>query len=118
MHLYRWKTYQGSKSRLCKLICSYSYNYKKNIPRLMTLSTRKALRAKQIEKEDPLVLQLGELGSEDEEYVNMLNCLETENYEVAPAELRDISKYKTDLSRALLREWEALGPRLCGRPPS
>ena len=64
----------------------------------MKLSTRKVLRAKQVEKEDPLVLQLCEFGSEDEIYVNMLNCLETENYEFAPAELRDISKYKTDLS--------------------
>ena len=36
----------------------------------MTLSTRRALRAKQVEKEDPLVLQIGELGREDEEYVN------------------------------------------------
>ena len=56
---YKWKsTYiKGSHnrvadalSRLCKSICSYSYKYEKNIPRLMTLSTRKALRAKQIKK--------------------------------------------------------------------
>ena len=44
------------------------------------------------------MLQLGDLGSEDEEYVNMLNCLETENYDLAPEELRRISKYRTDLS--------------------
>ena len=31
-------------------------------------------------------------------YVHMLNCLETENYEFAPEELRKISKYKEDLS--------------------
>ena len=46
----------------------------------MSLSTRKALRAKQLEREDPLVAQLGELGSEDEEYISMLNSLEDEDY--------------------------------------
>ena len=64
----------------------------------MTLSTRRALRAKQLEKEDPLVLQLADLGSEDEEYVIMLNCLETEDYQFAPDELKKTSKYTTDLS--------------------
>ena len=64
----------------------------------MTLSTRRALRARQLEKEDPLVLQLVELGSEDEEYVNMLNCLETEDYKFTPKDLRKISNYRTDLS--------------------
>ena len=57
------------------------------------MSTRKALRAKQLEKEDPLVLQVAELGSENEEYVNMLNYLETEDYKYAPEELRKISYY-------------------------
>ena len=55
----------------------------------MTLSTRKAIRAKRLEKEDPLVLQLADLGSEDEEYVNMLNCLGTGDYEFTPEELRN-----------------------------
>ena len=58
----------------------------------MTLSTRKGLRAKQLEKEDPLMLELADLGSKDEEYVNVLNCLEMEDYELAPEELRKISK--------------------------
>ena len=39
-----------------------------------------------------------ELGSEDEEYVNMLNCLETKDYKFAPEDLRRISNYRTDLS--------------------
>ena len=38
----------------------------------MTLNTRRALRARQLEREDPLVVQIAELGSEDAEYVNML----------------------------------------------
>ena len=78
-------------SRLCKSIRTYTYKYEKNIPRSMTLSTRNALRSKQLEKEDPLVLQLSYLGSEDEEYVNMLNCFETEDYQFAPEELIKIS---------------------------
>ena len=103
---YNWKTtyIRGKEnrvvdtlSRLCRSICTYLYKYEKNIPILMTLSTRKALRAKQLEREDPLVLQLAELGSEDEEYVNMLNCLETEDYKFAPEELRRISNYSTDI---------------------
>ena len=44
------------------------------------------------------MLQIGEHGSEDAEYVDMVNCLETEDYNFAPEELKDISKYKTDLS--------------------
>ena len=63
----------------------------------MSLSTRRALRAKQLEREDPLVVQLAELGSEDAEYVSMLNSLENEDYKFAPDELRSISGYKTDL---------------------
>ena len=53
----------------------------------MTLSTSKSLRAKHSEKEDTLVLQLAELGSEDKAHVNMLNCLETEDYYFTPDEL-------------------------------
>ena len=56
------------------------------------------MRARRLEKEDPLVLQLAEKGSEDEEYVNMLSCLETEDYKFAPEELRNISNYRNDLS--------------------
>ena len=46
----------------------------------------------------PLVLQLADLVSEDEEFVNMLSCLETKVENFAPEELRKISKYRTDLS--------------------
>ena len=62
----------------------------------MTLSTRRALRDRQLEKEDPLLPQLADLGSEDEEFVNMLNCLETEDYKFAPEDLRKISNYKAN----------------------
>ena len=60
---YNWKTtyirvkhnkVADALSRLCRSICTYLYKYEKNIPRLMMLSTRKALRAKQLEREDSL----------------------------------------------------------------
>ena len=38
-------------------------------------------------KEDPLVVQIAEIGSEDEEYLSMLKSLESEDYELAPDEL-------------------------------
>ena len=41
----------------------------------MTISTRKALRAKQVETEDPLVAQLAEIGAEDPEYIDMLKAV-------------------------------------------
>ena len=64
----------------------------------MTLSTRRALRVGQLEREDPLIVQIAEMGSEDEEYLSMLKSLESEAYEFAPDELRSISGYKRDLS--------------------
>ena len=49
-------------TRLCKSVCTYSYKYEKTVPRLMTLSPRRALRARQLEREDPLVIQITETG--------------------------------------------------------
>ena len=42
-------------SRFCKEISTYSFKYDKQLPRLMTVSSRRALRAKQVETEYPLV---------------------------------------------------------------
>ena len=65
----------------------------------MSLSTRRALRVKQLEREDPLVAQLADLGSEDAAYVIMLNSLEDENYDIPKdSELRSISGYKNNLA--------------------
>ena len=51
---------------------TYLFKYDKQLPRLMTVSSRRALRAKQVETEDPLVAQLAETGAEDPEYIDML----------------------------------------------
>ena len=40
----------------------------------MSISTRKALRAKQVESEDPLVVRLAETGAEDPEYLDMVKA--------------------------------------------
>ena len=46
-----------------------------------------------------MVAQLADLGSEDTEYVSMLNSLENEDYSIPKeSELRSISSYKTNLS--------------------
>ena len=67
-------------SRLCKEISTYSFKYERQLPRLMTISTRRALRAKQVETEDPLVAQLAEIGAEDPEYIDMLKAVQEANF--------------------------------------
>ena len=69
-------------SRLCKEISTYSFKYDRQLPRLMTISTRKALRAKQVDIEDPLVAQLAEVGAEDPEYIDMLKSVQEANIDV------------------------------------
>ena len=61
-------------SRLCKEVSTYSFKYDRKLPRLMSISTRKALRAKQIETEDPLVVRLAETGAEDPEYLDRVKA--------------------------------------------
>ena len=46
----------------------------------MTVSTRRALRAKQVEREDPLVAQLAETGAEDPEYIDMVRAVKEDNF--------------------------------------
>ena len=77
----------------------------------MTLSTRRALRARQLEREDRLVVPILELGSEDAEYVSVLKSLETDVYEFAPDKLKSISDYKTDLSIITLETGKRLTVR-------
>ena len=54
----------------------------KQLPRLMTMSSRRALRAKQVETEDPLVAQLAETGAEDPEYIDMVKAVQDENFNI------------------------------------
>ena len=78
----------------------------------MSLSTRRALRAKQLERKDPLVAQLADLGSENEPYVSILNSLENKDYRLSTdSELKKISSHKTDLSVITLES----GTRLIAR---
>merc|ERR1711872_283952 len=69
-------------SRLCKEVSTYSFEYDRKLPRLMTISTRKALRAKQVETKDPLVCKLAEIGAEDAEYLDMIKAIQEENWDV------------------------------------
>ena len=80
-------------SRLCKEISTYSFKYDKQLPRLMTVSSRRALRAKQVEKEGPLVAQLAETGAENPEYIDMVKAVQEENFNL-PKENK-LKKIKT-----------------------
>ena len=48
----------------------------------MTVSSRKALRSKQVETEDPLLAQLAETGVEDREYIDMLKVVQEEIFDI------------------------------------
>ena len=61
----------------------------------MTVSTRRALRAKQAEREDPLVAQLAETGAEDPEYRDMVRAVKEDNFNLPKEnELKKIRERK------------------------
>jgi hypothetical protein len=63
-------------SRLCTQVCLYSHYYESPRPRLLPLSKRATARAKQLERDDPLVENLANEGNIDLEYLNMMNQIE------------------------------------------
>ena len=65
-------------SDLCTKICLYSHKYESQNPQLMSLSKRATVRSKQLETEDPLVIQLAKKNGEDMEYIEMLNAIEND----------------------------------------
>ena len=82
---YNWKLthIRGSKnkicdafSRLCKQVCLYTHKYDTPSPRLLPMSKRATVRAKQLEQEDPLMLNTMEEGNLDLEYLSMMNSIE------------------------------------------
>ena len=85
-------------SRLCKEVSTYSFKYDRKLPRLMSISTRKALRAKQVETEDPLVVKLAETGAEDPEYIDMVKAVQDEAWDISKdSELKKIKDHKSSL---------------------
>ena len=82
-------------SRLCTQICLYSHKYENIKPRLLNLSKRATVRQKQLEHDDPLVMNIANEGNIDLEYLSMLNQIENK-IEIAnlPAdgELRQMGK--------------------------
>ena len=75
----------------------------------MTVSSRRALRAKQVETEDPLVAQLAETGAEDPEYIDMLKAVQEENFDVPKeSELKKIKDQKLSLSIVTLESGHKL----------
>ena len=81
----------------------------KQLPRLMTMSSRRALRAKQVETEDPLVAQLAETGAEDPEYIDMVKAVQDENFDIPKeSELKKIKDHKQNLSVVTLESGHKL----------
>ena len=96
-------------SRLCKEISTYSFKYERQLPRLMTISTRRALRAKQVETEDPLVAQLAETGAEDPEYIEMVKAVQEADFNIPKeSELNKIKDHKESLSTVTLESGHKL----------
>jgi hypothetical protein len=88
-------------SRLCKQVCLYTHKYDTPSPRLLPMSKRATVRAKQLEQEDPLVLNIAEEGNLDVEYLSMMNSLEnkreTKDLPV-DSELRQLSGCRNEMS--------------------
>ena len=85
VQVYNWKTEHISSdknkvcdalSRLCKSISGYSRYYPNDPPRLLNLSKRLAKHVKELEIFDPLVQEMAEMASLDEDYLLMLTQLE------------------------------------------
>ena len=75
----------------------------------MTISTRRALRAKQVEIEDPLVARLAETGAEDPEYIDMIKAVQEEDFDIRKeSELKKIKNHKSCLSITTLESGHKL----------
>ena len=65
-------------SRLCTKGCLDYHKYVTRTPRLLQTSKRAAIRKKQLEMEDPLVMKIAEEGNLELEHLEMLNKIENE----------------------------------------
>ena len=66
-------TSKGSKTKLLIVKSIYSPD---PVPRILPVSKKAAIWCKQLEATDPLVLELGEIGSNCGKYIQCLNYLE------------------------------------------
>ena len=88
-------------SRLCNQVCLYSHYYETPTPRLLPLSKRATVRTKQLETDDPLVVNIADLGNLDVEYLSMMNAIENkvESKDLqSDSELRQISGCRDQIS--------------------
>ena len=91
-------------SRLCSKVIKSIYS-PEEVPRILPISKKAAIRRKQVECQDPLVLELGGIGSQCESYLQCLNYLEnrTPVSEMTPdCELRQLSGGINSLSVRVL----------------
>ena len=88
-------------SRLCNQVCLYSHYYETPSPRLLPMSKRATVRAKQLEQDDPLVVNIAEEGNVDVEYLAMMNNIENkvESKDLSmDSELRQLSGCRDQIS--------------------
>ena len=62
-------------SRLCRNVVS-THHYAQNVPRILSMSKKASVRAKQLEVLDPLVVELSQIGAGDPDYMGMVNDVE------------------------------------------
>ena len=93
-------------SRLCGLVSKINHTPCDNI-RLLSMSKKASIYRKQVEIEDPLVLQLGIQAGLDLEYVEMVSCIENRvEYQNLPEdiELRELGDSLPRLGIVELRD--------------
>ena len=65
-------------SRLCTKICFDSHKYIIRSPRAPQMSEKATIRNKQLERDDPLVMNIAEEANMDPDYIEMMNHIEND----------------------------------------
>ena len=60
-------------SRLCTKVCFDSHKHTTRSQRLPQMSKKAAIRKKQLDRDDPLVMKIAEEANMDSDYVEMMN---------------------------------------------
>ena len=84
-------------SRLCTNVCLHSHKYVTKNPRLLQTSKRAAIRKKQLEMEDPLLIQIAEEGDLDLEYLEVFIDIENDTENSRSTDSRLIVKDESEI---------------------
>ena len=78
MHISGAKKIWDALSRLCTEICFDSHKYIIRSPRFLQMSKKATIRNKQLERDDPLVMNIAEEANMDPDYIEMMNHIEND----------------------------------------